>query len=266
MGKSMWVYGSAACMAMLVLGGCGGGSTNNTPPPPPPTFAIGGTVSGLQGIAVLQNNLGDNLTVSANGNFAFATALSSGSAYGITVKTQPSSPTQTCVVGNATGSVAGAAVTTVTVTCTTNTYGVNGTITGLAGSGLVVQDNGGDDIALFGNVVGFGFAIPIASGATYNVTVKTQPTGPAQTCVVASGSGTIGSALVIVAVTCTTNALVACTTENGTVVTHAADITADETWAGAGTVHLVTAQIAIAVVSLRSAGMRPETLMHLFGA
>ena len=63
------------------------------------------------------------------------TALASGSAYSITVKTQPSSPTQTCVVGNATGSVAGAAVTTATVTCTTNTYGINGTITGLAGSG-----------------------------------------------------------------------------------------------------------------------------------
>ncbi|HEY4956488.1 MAG TPA: hypothetical protein VII31_01635 [Caldimonas sp.] len=252
-----WKLGAATLV--FALYGCGVGD-----PPAPQTYSIGGTVSGLSGVAVLQNNLGDDLTISANGNFAFATALTSGSAYSITVKTQPSSPTQTCVVGNATGSVAGAAVTTATVTCTTNTYVVNGTITGLAGSGLVVQDNGGDDIALSSSAVGFGFGTPVASGATYNVTVKTQPTGPAQTCIVAAGSGTVGSVAVTVAVTCTTNTAFVCgVTENGTVVTHAADITADEAWAGAGTVHLVTAPIAI--VARATVTVQPCAIVKLSG-
>jgi hypothetical protein len=262
---SPWKLGAAT--SVLALYGCGGGG-NILPvdfePPAPQTYSIGGTVSGLSGVAVVQNNLGDDLTISANGNFAFATRLASESAYSITVKTQPSSPTQTCVVGNATGSIAGAAVTTATVTCTTNTYGVGGTITGLAGSGLVLQDNGGDDILFSASAVGFGFGTRIASGATYNVTVKTQPSGPAQTCVVASGSGTIGSVGVTVAVTCTTDTAFACGfTESGTVVTHAADITADETWAGAGTVHLVTAPIAI--VAPATVTVQPCAIVKLSG-
>ena len=260
--RALRILGLSVSFALAACGG-GGDAGTTSPPPPPATFAIGGTVGGLNGVAVLQNNLGDNLTISANGSFAFATALATGSAYSITVKTQPSTPTQTCVVGNATGSVGSAAVTTATVTCTTNTYFVGGTITGLAGSGLVVQDNGGDDILFSSSAVGFGFGTPIASGAAYNVTVKTQPTGPAQTCVVASGSGTIGSAGVTVAVTCTTDTAFACGTENGTVVTHAADITADETWAGAGTVHLVTAPIAI--VAPATVTVQPCAIVKLSG-
>ena len=260
---SLWKLGAATLV--LALYGCGGGNIapDGFDPPTPATYSIGGTVNGLSGVAVLQNNLGDNLTISANGNFAFATALASRSAYSITVKTQPSSPTQTCVVANATGSVAGAAVTTATVTCTTNTYGVGGTITGLAGSGLVLEDITGDDLLFSSSAVGFGFGTPIASGAPYSVTVKSQPTGPAQTCVVASGSGTIGNGNVVVAVTCMTNTSVACTTENGTVVTHAADIAADETWAGAGTVHLVTAPIAI--VAPATVTLQPCAIVKLSG-
>ena len=41
--------------------------------PPPVTYTIGGTLTGLAtgATVVLQNNAGDNLTVSANGNFTF---------------------------------------------------------------------------------------------------------------------------------------------------------------------------------------------------
>ena len=53
------------------------------------------------------------------------------------------------------------------------------------------------------------FPSPIASGAPYNVTVLTQPSGPSQSCTVANGSGTIGSADVTnVAVTCATGTFV----------------------------------------------------------
>ena len=39
------------------------------------SYSVGGTVSGLSGTVVLQDNGGDNLSVSANGSFTFATSL-----------------------------------------------------------------------------------------------------------------------------------------------------------------------------------------------
>ncbi len=51
----------------------GGGA--GSPPPPPPTYSVGGSVSGLAGTVVLRDNGGDDLSVSANGPFTFATQL-----------------------------------------------------------------------------------------------------------------------------------------------------------------------------------------------
>jgi len=79
-------------------------------------FTVGGTISGLSGTVVLQNNAGDNLSLSADGPFTFATALADGSTYAVTVLAQP--PGQTCTVANGNGTIAGAGVTDVTVTCT----------------------------------------------------------------------------------------------------------------------------------------------------
>ena len=46
-----------------------GGSTSSA------TYSVGGSVSGLSGTVVLQDNGGDSLSVSANGSFTFATQL-----------------------------------------------------------------------------------------------------------------------------------------------------------------------------------------------
>ena len=239
---------SAAGLALVLLSACGGGGGgDDPPPPPPPTFSVGGSVTGLNGLAVLQVNGGDDLTVSADGSFAFATPLASGTAYAVSVKTQPSSPAQTCVVAGGSGTVAGAAVTAPSVTCTTNTYAVGGSASGLAGSGLVLQLNGGGDLAVAAGATSFAFAAPVASGMPYAVSVKTQPTAPAQTCVVSAGNGTVGSAAITApAVSCTVDTAFACgTSTNGVVVSHAGNIAASETWAGAGTVHLITAPVTI---------------------
>lgn len=89
--------------------------------PPPPTYTIGGTVSGLAGSGlVLQQDGGDNLAISANGNFTFATPLFDGRPYAVTVFAQPANPAQTCAVANAAGTVDGANVNDVAVTCTTD--------------------------------------------------------------------------------------------------------------------------------------------------
>jgi hypothetical protein len=174
------------------------------------SYTVGGAIAGLTGSGlVLQDNLGDDLTVPAGANaFTFAGKVLSGNPYSVTIKTQPSTPTQTCTVAAGSGTVTNGNVVTIMVNCTTNKYAIGGSITGLAGTGLVLQDNLGDDLTINNNATSFAFATPIASGKTYSVTVKTQPTNKSQTCVVtpATASGTVGSADVTnVAVTCTTN-------------------------------------------------------------
>jgi hypothetical protein len=165
-----------------------------------PTYSVGGTVSGLSGTVVLQDNGGDNLSVTANGSFTFPTQLASGAAYAVTVKTQPSG--QTCAVSGGTGTVAAANVTNVAVSCTTTppvTYSVGGSVSGLSGT-LVLQNNGGDNLSVTANG-SFAFATKLTGGSAYSVTALTQPSG--QTCTVSGGTGTVAAANVTsVVVTC----------------------------------------------------------------
>ena len=199
--------GSVTFLALFMVG-CGGGDSSSPPPPPPPTYTVGGSVTGLTGSGlVLQTNAGDVASVSKAGAFTFRNALGSGAAYTVTVKTQASAPAQNCVVTNGSGTVGTDNVTTVAVACSTAaTYTVGGTVTGLTGSGLVLQTNAGD-VASVSKAGAFTFRNALGSGAAYTVTVKTQPSAPAQNCVVTNGSGTVGTANVTtVAVACSTAA------------------------------------------------------------
>ena len=84
------------------------------------------------------------------------------------------------------------------------TYTVGGTVTGLTGSGLVLQTNAGD-VAPVSAAGAFTFANQLGTGAAYTVGVKTQPSAPVQNCTVTNGSGTVGTANVTtVAVACST--------------------------------------------------------------
>ncbi len=186
--------------------GCSGGSCNST------TYTVGGTVSGLASgnSVVLRNNGGDGKTVSANGSYTFDTALADNSSYDVTVYTQPTVPNQTCVVSNGSGTLSGGNVTNVNVSCTTDTYTVGGTVSGLAsGNSVVLRNNGGDDKTVSANG-SYTFGTALSDGSSYDVTVYTQPTTPNQTCVVSNGSGTISGGNV-------TNVNVSCTTDTYTV-------------------------------------------------
>jgi Putative esterase len=83
------------------------------------TYSVGGTASGLTGAAVLQDNGGDNLSVSASGPFTFPALLAGGAAYSVTVLSSPAG--QSCTVTNGSGTIAAANVTNVAVACTTTT-------------------------------------------------------------------------------------------------------------------------------------------------
>jgi len=167
------------------------------------TYTIGGTVTGLTGTVVLRNNGGDDRPLNANGTFAFATPLANGAAYAVTLVTQPAYPpaSQTCTVTMGSGTVTAANVTTVAITCTTNTFTIGGTVSGLTGT-LVLRNNGGDNKTITANGA-YTFTTPIASGMIYAVTRFTNPAN--QNCTISNGSGTVGGANI-------TNANASCVT------------------------------------------------------
>ncbi len=78
-------------------------------------------------------------------------------------------------------------------------YTVGGSVTGLTGTGLVLQNNGGDNLAVAADGP-FTFATAIADNAPYSVSVQTQPSG--QFCTVQNGSGTALANVSNVAVSC----------------------------------------------------------------
>jgi N-acetylneuraminic acid mutarotase len=143
----------------------------------------------------------DNLAVTANGAFTFATKIASGSTYFVAVHTDPSSPAQTCAVTGSTGTVANANITNITVTCTTTgAFTIGGGVSGLSTSGLVLQNNGGDNLSVASGATSFTFATKLGSGAGYNVTVFSQPTG--LQCNVSNGTGNAAGNVTNITVTC----------------------------------------------------------------
>lgn len=158
------------------------------------SYTISGTVVGmLSGQSVtLQNNSGDNLTVSSNTSFSFTTKVASGATYLVTVLTQPTG--QTCTP-NLNSGVVSDNVSDVSIICSYTVYTVSGNVSGLSGT-LVLQNNYGSDQTLTsdGN-----FSFRVASSAKYNVRVKTQPNGK---CTVSNGSGTVSADVDNVSVGC----------------------------------------------------------------
>jgi hypothetical protein len=119
-------------------------------------------------------------------------------AYGITVGPSTSTDTHYNALSGA----------TVAVSNTDNDFLIGGSVAGLGSAGLVLQNNGGDNLTLATGATSLAFATPLATGAPYAVTVLTQPAG--HDCTVANGAGTVAAAAVTtVAVSCTLRAVAA---------------------------------------------------------
>ncbi len=198
-----WV--GAILASSLLFTGCGskGSGSGGSGSGGSSTYTIGGTISGLTGSGLVLATNGQTVTTTANStSFTFPTAVASGTSYSVTVNTQPTG--ETCTVANGSGTVGTSNVTNVQVACTANTsstYTIGGTISGLTAGGLTLATNG-QTVSPASGAASFTFPTAVASGASYSVTVSTQPTG--ETCTVANGSGTVGTSNV-------TNIQVACT-------------------------------------------------------
>ena len=180
-------------------GSSAGGGTNTT------LGTVSVTVTGLRNSydgMTLRNNGGDDLRVYGVGTSTFKTAVASGSAYAVTVLSQPTKPDQTCSVSNGSGTMGAINITNVTIDCPYGpTYAVGGTVSGLAGGqfDLIYR---ADNISLpflyqvqangaFTFLADWTSAI---SGTVYTFSISNQPSNPAQTCVVNNGTGTVASA------------------------------------------------------------------------
>jgi ribosomal protein S11 len=168
----------------------------------PINYSIGGSLTGLlaNNSVILLDNGGNSITLSANGRYTFSGQIASGSTYAVTVSTQP--PGQSCTVTNGSGTVISSNVSNVSVGCSDNTYNIGVTVSGLTTSGLVLEDNGGDNLTISANG-SVNFATPVASGSGYDVIILSQPTG--ENCAITGGSGTVTSSNVNVTVGCTPN-------------------------------------------------------------
>jgi hypothetical protein len=112
----------ALALTLTACGGSGDSSSSSA------SYDISATVSGLPAgdAIVLQNNGGDDLSVSADGTATFSESLVDGGSFDVTVANQPADTTKLCVVVDPAGTIDGTAA-EVTVNCT-DTVTISGTV------------------------------------------------------------------------------------------------------------------------------------------
>jgi hypothetical protein len=129
------------------------------------TYALGGSLQNLAGSGLKLTLTADNVPgesvfpAAGATSFSFATPVAAGAHWAITVDQQPADPFQTCTATPSSGTMPAGDVSDIVVGCTTNTYTIGGTASGDNLAGLVLQNNGGDNLAV--NSAGaFTFASP----------------------------------------------------------------------------------------------------------
>lgn len=155
----------------------------------PVTFTIGGSITGLISSGLVLHNNGNDAISPSSGDpsFVFPTPVAYGGSYSVTVAAQPAG--LTCSVSNASGSNVTSNISSVAVTCSAQSYTLGGNVTDLTTSGLVLRNNGSDDLLVSAGATTFQFATQVAFGAGYLVTIATQPTDAY--CYVNNGTGTM---------------------------------------------------------------------------
>ena len=194
--KSSYLRVSAALACAVLLSACGGDDGQ---------LLLGGTISGVTKPGmVLTNNGGSDyeVPVPSNGTgtstFFFPGLISSDDKYDVQIKSVPANVDRdSCRLANNSGR-AGFDVTTIQIACGFKTQALGGTISNLKGELVLI--NGSDRVTIPAGATTFTMA-KVAQDAPYGVSILTNPAG--QTCTVANGVGTVGTADVNnVTVTC----------------------------------------------------------------
>jgi len=177
----------------------------------PGAYTVSGTASNLLGAGLrLRNNGGDEIAVAPTAtSFTFPTAVSGAMGYAVTVAQQPASPSQTCTTtSGASGAPTGGNISNVLmIQCVTDRFTIGGSISGLTGTGLQLQNSSGDVLNVLPGATSFAFPNSIASGSSFTVTIGGAISLPSQTCTAAPNtlSGVVGNQNIAIALTCTVN-------------------------------------------------------------
>ncbi len=155
------------------------------------TYTLGGSVSGLLGNANLVARSGNDIIRLSNGTFTLPTAIAYNSHFLVSLG---NGGLQNCAfTGTFNGTVAqgmmpAASLQSLNVYCSTPSYTVGGTVTGLVGNTALQLQNNGDTVTTFGGT--YTFPTSIAAGGNYNVTLL-QPAG--QTCNFVTATSSVGN-------------------------------------------------------------------------
>jgi hypothetical protein len=161
-------------------------------------YGLGGTLVGLTAAGLVLSDGNDTYRVPANAtDFTMPEALARGSIYRMSVRTQPAG--LTCTVSGGTGTMPASTVTDVAVTCSSTSYTLGGSISGLSTSGLVLTD-GTETQSVSANARQFSMPSALAYGSVYTLTIQAQPSGGS--CQITDGTGTVSDEVGTVSVTC----------------------------------------------------------------
>lgn len=206
----------ASLMLTLWLAACGGGG-DAVPTPPDPvatSYTVGVTITSPVGTGEsFQFVLGSqSITLTASALSAtFTQALAGGSSYNVN---QTVGPRACTLSANRNGNLGANVQVSADCGAPPGASRLTGELRGPVGTQVVLQRNGGDDLALTippftngtapYNLLDFQFATALPDGSAYQVTVKAPPAG--QTCTVYKGAtGTTPVALGAVRVGCEWN-------------------------------------------------------------
>lgn len=160
-------------------------------------YTIGGSVVGLEGTTLaLQLNEKEKLILKEDGRFRFKTRLRADSNYELAHVAQAGRFSQYCKIDNASGRVTKESGNNIQITCTTDTFKVSGTIVGLQGKGLLLENINGEQLEIKDNGT-FTFKQPVLDGAMFEVVVARHPRNLDQLCTVTNGRNSIKSKDVI---------------------------------------------------------------------
>jgi len=200
--SGLWMSLVASTLSALLLVSClePPDDDESGAPVPALTYAIGGTVSGLKGVLVIELNNAERLPVDSQGNeqsFQFRHRLPNSAAYRLVFRL-PQYHQCVLVQGDVSGVIDSADV-ELSIGCS-RYYPVGGYVTGLNNSGLKLFSNTTvEQIEVLGNV--FEFPTALLDGRVYQVSLAQQP--QQQLCQLDNASGTVvGQTVSDIAVHC----------------------------------------------------------------
>jgi hypothetical protein len=200
--KSSIIRPVLAVAVVAVVAACGGKAS----------FTVQGLIQGVEYPGLVLTSGGSDLTIAPNqSSFAFPNHIDYGTAYTVSIKSEPAH--SSCTIGSgiinntittgASDTAGRLASINVGVFCTKLAHNLGGTVAGLTTDGLVLTNgSAGGTAPITKDMTTFTFSnAPVTYGQSYGVTVLTQPAG--QTCTVANGVGQMADVDISnVAVTC----------------------------------------------------------------